>query len=140
MKRADVVAEARSWLAVPWVHQGRTRSGVDCIGLVVVVGRTFEVPHEDRVDYARVPIGNAMLNHLRRFLTPVSGVLTPDGTVGIFRQSVYGCHVGIFSTINGVPHIIHSRADRKKVVEERFKDGELGMNLLEVLAFPGLEE
>ena len=34
-----IVAAARTWLGVPWRHQGRTRQGVDCAGLVVLVGR-----------------------------------------------------------------------------------------------------
>jgi cell wall-associated NlpC family hydrolase len=34
-----IVSAARSWLGVPWRHQGRTRQGVDCAGLVVLVGR-----------------------------------------------------------------------------------------------------
>ena len=31
--REMVVAEARTWIGVKWRHQGRTREGVDCIGL-----------------------------------------------------------------------------------------------------------
>ena len=36
-----IIAAARAWLGVPWRHQGRTRQGVDCAGLVVLVGREF---------------------------------------------------------------------------------------------------
>lgn len=35
MKPADLTAVFRSWTGVPWVHQGRTRHGVDCGGLIV---------------------------------------------------------------------------------------------------------
>lgn len=34
-----IAEEARSWLGVPFMHQGRSRRGVDCAGLVIVVGR-----------------------------------------------------------------------------------------------------
>lgn len=34
-----IVEVARSWLGVPFLHQGRSRRGVDCAGLVIVVGR-----------------------------------------------------------------------------------------------------
>lgn len=37
MTPARVTAEFSSWVGVPWVHQGRTRHGVDCAGLMVVV-------------------------------------------------------------------------------------------------------
>jgi len=39
MTPQQIIAEARSWLGVPFLHQGRSRRGVDCAGLVIVVGR-----------------------------------------------------------------------------------------------------
>jgi cell wall-associated NlpC family hydrolase len=36
--RAALCAEALSWVGVPFLHQGRTRAGVDCIGFVAAVG------------------------------------------------------------------------------------------------------
>jgi cell wall-associated NlpC family hydrolase len=41
--RAEVIAEARSWLGVPWVHQGRSRAGVDCLGLLLGVARALHL-------------------------------------------------------------------------------------------------
>lgn len=38
MTRDDIAAEAMRWIGVPFVHQGRTRAGCDCIGFVVAVG------------------------------------------------------------------------------------------------------
>ena len=35
----EVVREARTWVGVPFRHQGRSRSGVDCGGIIVVVLR-----------------------------------------------------------------------------------------------------
>jgi cell wall-associated NlpC family hydrolase len=32
-----IVEESRSWIDVPFQHQGRTRHGVDCIGLILCV-------------------------------------------------------------------------------------------------------
>ena len=34
----QIIAEARSWLGVPFLHQGRTREGVDCAGHAIEVG------------------------------------------------------------------------------------------------------
>ncbi len=36
-----IIIEARSWVGVPFLHQGRSRRGVDCAGLVIVVGRAI---------------------------------------------------------------------------------------------------
>jgi cell wall-associated NlpC family hydrolase len=35
------VAAARGWLDCPWRHQGRSRDGIDCVGLVIAVGRAI---------------------------------------------------------------------------------------------------
>lgn len=43
MTPAEIVAEARNWIGVPFVHQGRGRKGVDCIGLAICVGRACDL-------------------------------------------------------------------------------------------------
>lgn len=139
MTRDEVEAAARDWLGVKWAHQGRSRRGVDCIGLVIKVGETFGIPYEDLLGYSRQPTGYHFLDHVRKFLTPVSFSDTRRGNIGIFRQVQFPCHIGIFTEKDGLPHIINSRADRGRVVEETFKDGEHGLNLIQVLGFPGLE-
>lgn len=50
-----IAEEARSWLGVPFRHQGRTRRGVDCAGLVIVVGRAVGgfAPDWDFTNYQR---------------------------------------------------------------------------------------
>jgi hypothetical protein len=39
IKRADLVAAARRFRGTPFVHQGRNRDGVDCLGLLLAAGR-----------------------------------------------------------------------------------------------------
>lgn len=51
----DVVATARSWVGVPFQHQGRTRKGVDCAGLLIVVAQDLGYPVLDVRDYGRQP-------------------------------------------------------------------------------------
>ena len=46
-----IVAAARSWLGVPWRHQGRARQGIDCAGLVVLVGRGLGLTDYDTAAY-----------------------------------------------------------------------------------------
>ena len=48
-----IIAAARSWLGVPWRHQGRTRQGVHCAGLVVLVGRELGLADYDTHAYGR---------------------------------------------------------------------------------------
>ena len=55
--RADVMTEAESWRGTPFQHQGRSEHGVDCAGLVVMVGRALGLltPEQDFTVYGRVP-------------------------------------------------------------------------------------
>lgn len=55
-----LIAEARTWVGVPFLHQGRSRSGVDCAGFVVAMMRSAGVLPRDFQDisnYARRPNG-----------------------------------------------------------------------------------
>jgi hypothetical protein len=68
MLTADlIVAEARTWLGVPVQHQGMTRAGVDCGGLVLAVGLAAGALSEKMRDdprlkkfaaYGREPVGS----------------------------------------------------------------------------------
>lgn len=141
MKRADIVAEARKWLDVPFMHQGRNRQGVDCVGLVQMVGDAFDIEYDDMVGYARAPTDLKFLLHLKKYMSiaPIGG--NKIGMVGTFRQSKFPCHIGIFASDEaGRITLINSRVDRRKVVEEIWIDNENSFNLVSLLQFPGLED
>lgn len=58
-----LVDEARTWIGVPFLHQGRSRSGVDCAGFVVAMLRgAGELPPDfrDVRNYARRPNGELL--------------------------------------------------------------------------------
>ena len=57
VSRADVIAEAEKLIGVKWVHQGRSaKYGVDCIGVVGVVGYNLEIVEPAGIpNYARRP-------------------------------------------------------------------------------------
>jgi cell wall-associated NlpC family hydrolase len=53
-----LIAEARTWVGVPFLHQGRSRSGVDCAGFIVALMRgAGELPLDfcDVRNYSRRP-------------------------------------------------------------------------------------
>lgn len=49
----SVIEQARTWLGVPFRHQGRTRHGVDCVGLVLCVYADVGIELPDNPVYER---------------------------------------------------------------------------------------
>lgn len=127
-ERAAFVTEARAYLRAPFHHTGRSRRGVDCVGLVAValeaVGRTVD----DRRDYGRNPVRDGLRNVLVvHFGDPISGQAQP-GDVALMRWHRAGAvdlfnHVGILTGYPlgglGLLHALHSN---REVVEHRLAD------------------
>jgi len=71
--REQIVAEARRWLGTPFHHQGRLLgAGVDCVGVVIGVGRALGLTQFDTTDYGRLPVPDRMLGQLSANLVPVA--------------------------------------------------------------------
>ena len=120
IKRAQLVAEARRWVGVPYVHQGRTRYGVDCIGLILCVRAALEpwdaLSREPR-DYARHPRDGLLLDRVR---TSCFLLAAPeDGALILIRwpKTSHPSHVAIYAGGN----LIHAYQRAKRVVETGFR-------------------
>jgi cell wall-associated NlpC family hydrolase len=116
--RAQVVTAARGWLGVPWRHQGRTRHGVDCVGLVVLVRRELGLGDEDLGGYRREPDGHRLLEAAAAVMDRIPVIEARDGDVLLLRDSLMPCHVGILSTLRGRPHLVHAYVADRAVSED----------------------
>lgn len=67
MTRNDVITEARSWLGVRWLHQGRNRAGVDCVGLLFCTADKLGYPVSDIRNYSRASDGVLFESTLNTF-------------------------------------------------------------------------
>lgn len=112
-----IVAAARSFAGVPWRHCGRSRSGVDCIGLVLLALREAEIEIPDPAPYEREPQGPRLLEGILAHADQVAR--HQAGDVLLFRMGVYGAHVGIASmhATWRVQAVIHAYAPHRMVVE-----------------------
>jgi hypothetical protein len=143
MTRAEVMAEARRWVNCRYRHKGRSELGVDCIGLLIVVGRAFRVPYEDQQHYTDYP------THERALIAALDAHLERrridepwDGLIGVFSERRLPAHVGIFSRLHGAQHLVHARLSERKVVEEFYDLDPLTRTyqLIALFAYPGLED
>lgn len=121
--KSDVLAEARTWLGVRFKKGGRDRQGVDCVGLLVNVGRACGVDLQDTTEYSFDP-------HPEKFQELVYGqtLSVPfkdiePGCIVLLRQSVFPMHTGIISTDHhGRLAVINANLHRREVVEQPFDE------------------
>jgi cell wall-associated NlpC family hydrolase len=112
----DLVAEARLWIGVPFRHQGRSRVGVDCVGLPIVVGQalgllpaTFEV-----ANYGRLPTPE-LIARLARYCTPLAAAV--PGCLITIAWTKVAAHVAVCTG----PTLIHAYESVGRVVEHGYR-------------------
>lgn len=77
--RAAIVAEFRRWIDIPYLHQGYTKHGVDCIGFIGGVGLALGM--ESALQWSRDPLMHSygtspdpvtLLMGVAQYLTPIA--------------------------------------------------------------------
>lgn len=144
--RADVIAEARSWLDTPYVHQHRAKgAAVDCAGLVIGVARELGIVAADFDvnGYARVPDGKSLLELCDRFMSRLPMWQLKPGHVLVFAFEKHPTHLGIVGDyLHGGLSIIQAlgTSDGKgSVVEWRLEPRRKGWKPVQAYALPGVE-
>ena len=79
-----IVAEARTWLGVLWRHQGRTRAGIDCVGLLVCVARALGLSDYDSTGYGRHAQGQSFVRHFQANMDGIALAAARPGDVLVF--------------------------------------------------------
>lgn len=116
----QIQAEARRWVGVPYVHQGRTRFGVDCIGLIICVRCAIEEWASGKAEtrnYARVP-KDALL--LQRFEQHCTRIERPEaGCVILIKwpAAKTPAHAGFWCDGN----IVHAYQRADRVIETGYR-------------------
>jgi cell wall-associated NlpC family hydrolase len=141
VKRAEVVAVARSFAGVKWKHQGRTRHGIDCAGIPHVIAMQFGlVTEEPPVNYRRRP-DNTYVSVFRKHMVEKRIADAKDGDVLVFADRVYPCHCGIRTTLRGQPAVLHAHSTRSFVIEESLKSAESVIGVpIHCFEFSGIED
>lgn len=109
---------ARTYLGTRWVHQGRARHGLDCVGLLIKAFEPMGVL--DRTDYGRDPYDG----QLERYVAEQMGPPIPkdqmqpgDVVLMAFPRAVR--HAGLVTDYPDGLGLIHTYATLKRVTEHR---------------------
>ena len=124
-----VVAEARSWIGTPYVHQASVRgAGCDCLGLVRGVWRSLHGTEPQAIprysaDWSEPQGEERLWQAAATHLTAVDDRPMMAGQLLLFRMCAGGVakHLGIVSAVGTAPAFIHAYA-RHGVVESPLSD------------------
>lgn len=116
--REDIVAAARRYLGVPYVHQGRhIAHGVDCAGLLMCVAYDLRMRDVRITDYSRMPDAERARAIIEAHLDPVPYSDVRPGDVLSFVILTEVQHYGVLTQID--PHrFVHAYETVGKVVEQ----------------------
>lgn len=115
----QIIDEARRWKGVRYVHQGRSKFGVDCIGLVICVRDAIEAAPmlmSETTDYARHPQGILIAKaeqHCTRLTKPEPGCII---LIKWFKD-LHPSHAALYCGEN----MIHCYKNVNKVVEVGYR-------------------
>ncbi len=123
VSRMSLIAEAQRLVGVPFVHQGRSVHGVDCIGAIKLAAINAGLDPEaatglkDTRDYGLV-VTSEMLDKMSRVCTRVREV--EPGLLVLFRfpEEKHPQHFGILTNNRT---IVHADVKQGRVVEHGYR-------------------
>lgn len=141
--RADIVAEARSWIGTPYRHQASLKGvGCDCLGLVrgvwrVLIGPEPEQPPPYAPDWAESGGSETLMQAAVRHLVPVAHDAFAPGDVLLFRWRAHlpAKHAAIVTARDLMVHAHDGAAVTEVAITPWWR-----RRLACALRFPGIQE
>lgn len=113
LTRSNIIQTARELLGVRFLHQGRNpATGLDCVGLLIVLAQRLGYPHQDVQGYRRTPSADTIRQMLLTNCDEIPLVDVKDGDIYLMRLGgIKPRHVSIFHRFNGRDSVIHASAN-----------------------------
>lgn len=153
--REQWVSALREYLGVRFTHQGRTRTGVDCVGLLACAANDLGIPnavYSKIITYARSPDSDMFKVEIAKLLVPLpynrlqaySAQFKP-GDIFAYWIDTDGRprHVAVYTGVDsqGYDTMIHAYAPKPHcVVEQRIEHDYWNPRLHSVWMLPNLED
>lgn len=118
----DYFAALDSWVDISYIHQGHSRCGVDCIGLVRAVYAEFgiDLSQHDIPERALKPNQRQLLMGLAKAF-PNRDRIGAGTVLGIRNPMTGFCHVTLYrAKMKGVYEVIEACRERGRVVKNYY--------------------
>ena len=136
---ADVAATARQYLGVRFQHQGRSRAGMDCAGLVVRVALDLGLPVMDWQGYGRLPRADRMRVMVSAQCVELAPHTPPSsGHLAMMRFEAEPQHLAIVVDHPQGLGLIHALMHERKVAEHRL-DARWLQRIVALYELPGVQ-
>lgn len=99
--------------------RGRTKAGIDCVGLLLAVGRDAGLElHDTEKQYLRTPDVELFKQMIRDQSRPGEINCIQTGSILMLRQGMTPCHCGIAVKQGTVVNVVHASMEYRKVLIE----------------------
>ena len=112
-QREQIVCEARTLIGVPFHHRGRNERGVDCVGLILAVGRRVQntgLPFEF-IEYPDQPRSAFCYRRIRDFTKRITDREAGPGDIVLMHFEGQSTHFGILADNGKIIHASTSTGD-----------------------------
>lgn len=138
--RAQIVEQALTYKDVPWRHMGRSRKGVDCIGLLICVGRDLGLcaPDFDTPPYSKHPDGR-MLEGFAEHCDRIPTHAIRPGSMLVF--SYYGSPYHTAIVIDpDTGAMVHALASARRCIVDLISNKQYGRTLIGAWDYRGVTD
>ena len=116
VKPDEIVNAARAYVGIPYRHQGRTRRGLDCVGLLIRCAHDLNISDFDINGYSRIPSGAMMSRLMAEQMDRLNDSAYQCGDVLHMAFDRQPQHIAIVSNLSPL-RIIHADSVAGAVVE-----------------------
>lgn len=117
MNRQALVDTARRLVGTPYRDEGRSRTGVDCYGLLLVVAQAHGLAAPVEAGYGSRPSGLHMRRQLLAYCDPVPFAAVSPGDILHLRYGDQPQHLALVSAHDPL-RIVHADSRLGRVVEQ----------------------
>ena len=123
-KAAEIVYIAKGLVGVPYRHQGRNQSGLDCAGLIIVIAHMLGLSDKDTTAYSRRPNAEEFTAFMiEAGCTQLRNDGLEHGDIVRLNTSGWPVHLGVYEIDDrGQEWYTHAYLPHKKVTRDPFTD------------------